>query len=422
MISKWAHKSGNSGIKALILLVFSFLLLIIFRAELPGYLLIVSILIIYLVISRLIQNQIKNQRLLELHQNMNNLLEKSVKERTEQLMLTNHKLEKISRQDVVTDLANRRHFFLEFTEILSKPSLGVKVVIFFIDLDRFKGINDTHGHDVGDRVLIEVAGRLNRIKPKNALLARLGGDEFVLAVRGLLDEHDITAIADQLMDCCRQPYFIEPYHFRLTMSVGIAEYPEDGENAAQLLKNADIAMYHAKLRGSNQYAFFNLQQKENLLRRSKLENLLRAADFDREFQLYYQPQFSLPDRRLIGAEALLRWNHPQEGMIMPGEFIPIAEETGLIVPLGFWIIRQAARQAIRWNSRPGGRSFKIAVNLSSRQLDSAGFIEQVQKILEEIPARRLAGLRNYRVDCLEGRQPNSGHTSRNCCHGYFDFD
>ena len=378
--------SDKSIIIALLLTAAIVLFFIDWNITFSQGMLIIGIGLVAQIVKSFILVTIKKKEMLKLQQELNLQLEKKVAERTEQLLTTNQQLERISRQDIITGLSNRNYFGIECDRMLQQANSDEQVALFFIDLDRFKGINDTHGHDVGDEVLIEVAARLRKLKRENTIQGRLGGDEFVMAIRGRLQLSKIDDLARELIKTIHLPIIIGPFQFHVTMSIGIAVYPTDAADRSMLMKNADIAMYHAKEQGADQYVFYNQQQKDKALFKSKLELLLRQADFDREFQLYYQPQFSLPDCRLIGAEALLRWHHPTEGLIMPNDFIPIAEESGLIVPLGIWVIRQAMLQALEWNGRQD-RNLKLAVNLSSRQLDSIDFMQSVRQLLFENPVQ-----------------------------------
>lgn len=384
--SRWSKNSDKTIIFMLLLAAAIVLFFVDWKISVSEAMLILGGGLISQIVKSFLLVTIKKKEILRLQQELNLQLEKKVAERTEELLNSNQQLEKISRQDIITGLSNRSYFGIECDNMLQQTKPDEQVALFFIDLDRFKGINDTHGHDIGDEVLIEVANRLRKLKREHTIQGRLGGDEFVMAIRGCLQPAEAADLASQLLNTIREPFIIGQFQFHVTMSVGIAIYPADAPDRGQLIKNADIAMYHAKEQGADQYAFYNQQQKNKTLFKSKLELMIRDADYDREFQLYYQPQFSLPDLRLIGAEALLRWHHPTEGLIMPGDFIPIAEDSGVIVPLGNWIIRQAMLQALEWNGRQG-RHLKLAVNLSSRQLDSISFMQSVNQLLDEYPVQ-----------------------------------
>ncbi len=339
-------------------------------------------------LSAYIQTTIKYERLLKREKKINLLLEERIVERTREIVDMNRELSRknirldfLSKQDTVTSLYNRRCFIGKLEEMLATTTLPETVALLFIDLDRFKTINDTYGHGIGDQVLIEISKKLKTFNHKNSLLARLGGDEFVFAFRGHYEYAKAEAVALKIIQHCSEAIVVEQYTFHITLSVGISIYPFDARDCDTLMKNADIAMYQAKSLGYNLCMSFNSLLNEIIHRRNKLEILLKKADFNKEFELFYQPQFSIPDKRLVGIEAVLRWNNPEYGSISPNEFIPIAEVTNHIIPIGEWVMRQAIRQISKWNEGYC-RQLKMGINISPKQLDNADFVKILQNEME----------------------------------------
>ena len=292
--------------------------------------------------------------------------------------------------DELTELPNRQLFSqsLERTIAIARRD-GQKFAVLFVDLDRFKRINDTLGHSVGDELLKEVARRLeNCTRSTDSVarfgpgedggirLARLGGDEFVIKLYGIKDEQIVSAIASRIITVLSPPFSCEGHQFVVTPSIGIALYPQDGETGEELLMNADSAMYRAKFVGRNNYKFYSETMRTKSLHRLDLEIQIRKAIDNGQFELHYQPKVDAETWSLVGAEALLRWNHPERGSIAPDDFIPVAEETGLIVPIGQWVLREACMQVRSWSTSPTG-AIPVSVNISSHQFNSDGLIDDV---------------------------------------------
>jgi diguanylate cyclase len=340
------------------------------------------IIFIYEVLTVYIQASIRNQQILKKECDLNLELEGRIDRRTKELVEKNRQLDFLSNQDTVTNLYNRRFFIYAMEAELKIIAPNEMLALIFIDLDRFKTINDTYGHDVGDHVLVEVSKRLHDLNRKHAFLARLGGDEFVLAFLGDYHYEDMEQIAQQMIDGCGQVIAVGHYSFHLTISVGISIYPLDATDANMLLRNADMAMYEAKKQGYNRYVSFNQTINDTIQRKNQIEILLKKAIFENEFMLFYQPQFSIPDKKLIGMEALLRWNSGEKGFIPPGEFIPIAEETDAIIPIGDWVMKKAICQIEKWN-REYGLELKISINVSPKQLDQTGFVDELHSFMKE---------------------------------------
>ncbi len=292
--------------------------------------------------------------------------------------------------DSLTGLPNRSQLndHLRYALNLAKRSNGY-LALMFLDLDHFKDVNDTLGHSVGDALLIELSARLRRALREEDTVTRLGGDEFIILLPRI-DSEGAGHVAQKLLEVIAETYAIDQYQLSLTASIGIALYPDDGTDLESLSKSADAAMYCAKQEGRQGYRYFTPAMQARSERSLKLLNALRQAQENSQFQLYYQPQVSMRDSRIIGAEALLRWRHPELGMVSPAEFIPVAEESGLIVPIGEWVIRCAVRQAKRWLDQ-GFSPIVIAVNLSAVQFRHPDLPDLVSRILDEadLPAEYL---------------------------------
>ena len=256
------------------------------------------------------------------------------------------------------------------------------LAILFIDLDRFKNINDTLGHHVGDIVLCEAANRFTASVREADTVARLGGDEFIIILESITEPAAASRVADKILEALRRPFIIDHQEFFIGASIGISLYPQDGEDRADLLKHADSAMYRAKDRGRNTYEFFSSEITSFSLDRFKLEADIRYAIEREELSVYFQPQFSLRDGSLVGAEALMRWAHPERGMVSPGQFIPVAEESGLIVPMGEWIMRQACRDWAGWHGA-GLKPGVLAINVSGIEFRRGRVRESVELTLAE---------------------------------------
>jgi len=292
------------------------------------------------------------------------------------------KIAQLAHFDPLTDLPNRSLLNERFSYALSLAQRsGEPLAVMFLDLDHFKNINDTLGHSIGDRFLIEVAHRLKGTIRDEDTVSRLGGDEFILVFPGT-DADAAAIIASKLIEAISQPYQIETHELNGTPSIGIAIYPNDGDNFEDLLKNADTAMYRVKRDSRNNFRFFTAEMQSHSERNLKLVNAMRHALARNEFHLQYQPQVSLRDGHLIGAEALLRWQHPKLGAISPAEFIPIAEDSGQIIPIGEWVLRTAVKQMKDWLDS-GLPPMVIAVNLSAVQFRQPNLPELVTRILEE---------------------------------------
>ena len=269
--------------------------------------------------------------------------------------------------DSLTDLPNRFLSLDRLSQILMEVQKShEKAAVFFLDLDDFKKVNDSLGHEVGDKLLIAAAARLQQTLKKSDTIGRLGGDEFIVLISSLNDENDALAIAERLLQAFRKPFKLQGRDLILTLSIGIAISPKDGTCASVLLRNADTAMYQAKTMGRNTSSFFTPQMNVAMRRRFEIEEQMHGALERNEFELYYQPQVDVKTNTIVGAEALLRWHNIVLGEITPDEFIPIAEQTGLIAPIGVFVIKQALRFLNEWQSI-NKQNYTMAVNLSPRQ-------------------------------------------------------
>lgn len=278
------------------------------------------------------------------------------------------KLAYMATHDELTGLPNRALLLDRLSQAMAQADRNNGMVaVLFIDLDRFKFINDSLGHDIGDAVLQTAAGRLVGCIREVDTVARLGGDEFVVLLSGISRIEDVTSVARKVLQTLMLPFTADARELLLTASIGISAYPKDGTDAQMLLKNADAAMYRAKERGKNRFEFFTEDLNALVMRRLQLEHQLRQALERNEFILHYQPQAELESGRIVGVEALVRWHHPEMGLVSPAEFIPLAEEIGLIEPIGEWVLTTACRQAVAWQAA-GLPPLRMAVNLSARQV------------------------------------------------------
>ncbi len=298
----------------------------------------------------------------------------------------------LATRDALTGLPNRVLFGDRITQAIAVAKrTGQMVALFFMDLDRFKYINDSLGHDVGDMLLKQVAERMLSCVRKRDTLARVGGDEFVLALEGLQQAEDVAQVAAKIIRSVAQPIEIGSHTLTTSCSIGISIFPGDAEDDRTLMKNADTAMYHAKERGRNNFQFFSSDMNTRAVERNNLEVALRRSVENNDFVLHYQPTVDIRSGRLIGVEALLRWNHPEKGLTAPTFFIDVAEDCGLINPIGLWVLREACQCAKKWDLA-GYPSINISVNVSSRQLVKPNeFARSLTRILAdtELDPKRL---------------------------------
>jgi diguanylate cyclase (GGDEF)-like protein len=287
--------------------------------------------------------------------------------------------------DPLTGLANRALLMERLAQALARTERRPSsVAVLFLDIDRFKTINDNFGHEVGDSVLACIGDRLRKALRPEDMASRFGGDEFVVLCEDLEDDRHVVTIAERIGRSISEPISLEVGEVVVTTSIGIAAARGIGDRPEVLLRDADAAVYRAKERGRDRFEFFDQRMRARLLGRSRRESELRHAIDAGELRLYYQPLVVVDDLRVGRVEALVRWEHPRLGLLLPREFIPVAEETGFIVDLGSWVLREACCQTVRWeHASPDQRSISIAVNVSPRQLDHPDFEDTVWQVLEE---------------------------------------
>ncbi|MDF2959394.1 MAG: sensor diguanylate cyclase/phosphodiesterase [Paenibacillus sp.] len=313
--------------------------------------------------------------------NQVNIMSSNLESYTNELKAKNAEIEYYAYHDFLTGLPNRRSFINRLQDRLEKSDGSSSLAIIFVDLDRFKFVNDTFGHSVGDLLLKAVAARISEDIQAHGTVSRTGGDEFILEIVHNSRE-DISLIAQRILNHLSKPFICDGNEIFITPSLGISLFPDDGKNAEALVHHADIAMYRAKEQGRNNYQFYANEMNEVISKRVQLEKRLRTALDNNEFILHYQPQIDLQTGKINGMEALIRWNQPEMGLISPVEFIPLAEETGLIVPIGEWVLRKACEQNVFWQ-KAGNPPMRVSVNLSARQFLQKNLIEDVQQILLE---------------------------------------
>lgn len=287
----------------------------------------------------------------------------------------------IANHDYLTELPNRRMFDTELTELIQKYKIKEdKFALFYLDIDRFKFVNDTLGHEIGDVLLQEISIRLSSLAGEN-LLFRLGGDEFAIVLTNIR-KNDYFAFGQKIMSSIKKPFRIEGYDINISTSIGVNIFPDDGETLTELKMNADVALYRAKDLGEGNIQYFTKTLNSELYELFSLENELRNAIRKEEFLLYYQPRVDTFSGEMVGAEALLRWNHPKRGMVSPAEFIPLAEETELINEISYWVIERACKQLKEWKEN-GYSLMPISINLSAKTLMKADLVDKMKKYLSQ---------------------------------------
>nr|MCU0537508.1 EAL domain-containing protein [Hydrococcus sp. Prado102] len=299
------------------------------------------------------------------------------------------KLRSQAFHDDLTGLPNRLLFREQLHHAIErgKRYQNYQFALLFVDLDRFKVVNDSLGHGVGDRLLVALAPRLKRCLRSSDTIARLGGDEFAILLEDIQDASDACRAAERILSALSSPFNLDAYQFYITASIGIVIGSNNDDRIEDLLRHADIAMYRAKARGKNRYEVFDSATHAQVTATLRLENDLRQAIDRNELQVYYQPIVSVTTSAIVGFEALVRWLHPQRGLISPVEFIPVAEETGLIISIDLWVLREACRQIRQWQQLQATENFiqplKISVNLSSKQFAQPNLVERISQVLEQ---------------------------------------
>jgi diguanylate cyclase (GGDEF)-like protein len=295
----------------------------------------------------------------------------------------------LAKHDSLTGIANRLSLEEELKRlIVSSKRNKSTFALLFLDLDHFKNINDTYGHDFGDKLLKEVVDRVSPELRKKDIFARLGGDEFVIVLRDINEAH-LSTIIEKIIALFRQNWTIDEHVINVSTSIGVVLYPKDGENEIDLLKHADIAMYRAKELGRDKFSFFTEALNKQVLQEIELEEDMHRALQRGEFELYYQPKLMISTGEIIGSEALIRWNHPTKGILNPKLFIPLAEENGMILKIGKWVVEEALRALERFNEIDKDQKLHISVNVSPKQLQITGFVEELQRALKGRNANQL---------------------------------
>ena len=329
--------------------------------------------------SMLEQVQFRDQELKKIRDN----LEEKVQERTQQLSELTRQLEHQAYHDTLTGLANRMTFDDHLQLAIDQcQRYGGQLAVLFLDLDRFKNVNDTLGHAIGDKLLVQVAGKFSECIRSSDTLARLGGDEFAVLLTNLSADCEAAEVGIKLINVLKEPIEVDGYSLHMSTSIGISLFPEDGDNADTILKSADTAMYLSKDLGRSQISFFSPEMNARALRRLSLENKLRQAVRDNVLKVHYQPRLDSETMIIIGVEALVRWTDPEEGQIAPAEFIPLAEECGLIGMIDEWVLKSACSEVLKWYEA-GAPSITLAVNVSPAQFIRKDLHGVMQKILEQ---------------------------------------
>ncbi|GGA71926.1 bifunctional diguanylate cyclase/phosphodiesterase [Ornithinibacillus halotolerans] len=292
------------------------------------------------------------------------------------------RIEELAYTDQLTGLPNRAWFYKTFPELLhSSMENNIPITLFSIDFDNFKDVNDTLGHHIGDIFLQQVSKRLQESLRQNDEITRIGGDEFFIILQGVTDA-EVSIIAERIIQSMNQSLTLLGHELTVTLSIGISKHSDSNTDMDTMIKQADIAMYYAKEKGKNNYQFYTNELNERVTRKVKLENSLRRAIEKQELKLHYQPLIDIHRGKVVGVEALLRWN-PSFGFVSPCDFIPIAEETGLIVPIGEWVLKETCRQIREWQNKEVFPIVPVAVNVSARQFKSANFIENIKQIIHD---------------------------------------
>lgn len=342
-----------------------------------------------LIIFRQVFTLLENQKLFAQYHDLTLMLEEKIEQRTtelssknEQLAVAVQKMEHMAYHDALSGLPNRRLFLHTLnSSIASAKRNAHQIAVVFVDLDRFKNINDTFGHEFGDLLLQGFSRKMAENLRQVDTVSRQGGDEFTIILNEIKATEDIVPLVKRIQSILEKPVVVNGQELHVSMSIGIAVYPQDGETTEELMKHADIAMYHAKENGKNNYQFFSGEMQTTMSRKIQLENDLREALAGDEFVLHYQPQVEAASGKVIGMETLIRWQTRDGAIVPPGEFISLAEETRLILPMGEWVLYNACRQAKQWHDE-GHTHLKLAVNLSPLQFMHDDLMDTVQHVLE----------------------------------------
>ena len=306
-----------------------------------------------------------------------------LEEEIDQRVAIQQDLARLESTDSLTGLANRRFFMEDLQHTLSQADRQMRqVALIMMDLDRFQMLNDSLGHHVGDALLVQVARRLDLLSDEGTMVGYSGGDEFMVCQQHVTSIDDVIHLLGQLKACFTEPFHVDDEYHQITATMGVAVYPQSGLDADTLLRNADVALYRAKEQGRNTYQFYTEGMQEREVRRLELDKDLSEALARNQFELYYQPQLDLATSRTASVEALIRWNHPERGLVPPADFIPLAEENGRIKEIGRWVIRAACQQLQQWQDTPLS-TLGIAINLSGRELAEPDLPEYLAQCFRE---------------------------------------
>ena len=334
---------------------------------------------ISIIVIRQIRVLNENKILVRKYKLINEGLESAVLARTKELSEKNIELNYLSNKDTLTDLYNRRYLLHKLDELIVNSSEdNSKFGILFLDLNKFKNINDLYGHEVGDLLLNEIGNKLQKHSSKNSIIIRQGGDEFVIIYTDIASEEDLKSFANQIISEFDKEICIEKINFKINFSIGGVIYPTDGEDKLTLMKKADMAMYASKKNASSK---FSLYKEDSMYNKFKMEKLMEKAINNKEFTLYYQPQFNIENNKIVGIEALIRWVNDELGFVYPSEFIPLAEETGLIIDIGNWIIESAFLQIKKWQELYN-IDIEVGINVSPIQLSDKRFLDIIVSNLQ----------------------------------------
>ena len=380
----------------------SFILGIISSNNISMILLIFVVLLAVLLVCAVLSNQHKKRSVFLAQEEKDKLQEKydtledaykqlqrandKLDEKYEDLKLSEERNKKLAYVDYLTELPNRAAFSEYLDYALSSLKKGHILTVMYIDLDNFKEINDTLGHSYGDELLIDCAERLKQAIDKNDYLARFGGDEFIILSENIINMWEYEEKINGLQKLFTQPFVLSMKEFFVTASIGVAVAPKDSDTATGILKCVDAALYHAKGLGKNNVSFYEPSLNTQLLTKMETQSELHKAITNGEFELYYQAQVDLDTDKIVGFEALVRWNHPEKGIITADKFIPLAEDTGLIAAIGSWVLFEACRQLKEWQDN-GFSDITVAVNLSARQFKDPNLVETVESAIQEAGIR-----------------------------------
>ncbi len=343
----------------------------------------VGLAVLHVFASNYILKSVTNRELLGREVEMNQTLEKQVFDRThdlelknEELLRKNEELKYINNHDALTGLYNRKYFLEKLNEQIMDVSGEEEVLLILWNVDNLNGLNNTYGHDIGDQILVLLADRVKTAMGSVGVLSRLGGDEFAFAMKGMFHNHEFMAVAQRILDVCEMPLIIGDYTFHITVGMGVARYPLCSADPVILMKHADVAMRFTKDTGRETHISLYIDIDTTVKRKYRIGSYLKNCNLDDELELYFQPQFRMADRKLIGMEALLRWNSPEMGLVGPDEFIPVAEDENLIIPIGNWVIDNAVRQIAAWN-HAYGKDLRMGINISPKQLDQVSLLSHL---------------------------------------------